>query len=154
MTTPDGLPRPSTNPFSTGVAGPASVATAHHLRATKRDKPWGHELVYAMGTHGYVGKLITVSAGSSLSLQLHRNKDETIHVLSGEALFESGPDADALEPTTLLAGDTVHVPPGVVHRISAVTELVLAEASTADPGWEHDVVRLADDYGRDGTSNP
>ena len=154
MTSPQGAPRPSTNPFQSVAAEAAHVPAAHHLRAARREKPWGHEVVYAMGTHGYVGKLIAVTAGSSLSLQLHRHKDETIHVLSGEALFESGSDKDSLEPTTMLAGDTVHVPPQVVHRITAVTDLMLAEVSTADPGWEHDVVRLADDYGRDGTSNP
>ena len=93
-------------------------------------------------------------AGRSLSLQLHRHKDETITVVSGEALFESGPSAEDLEGTTMLAGDTVHVLPQVLHRITAVTDLLLAEVSTAGPGWEHDVVRIADDYGRDGTSAP
>ncbi|HET7902708.1 MAG TPA: hypothetical protein VFL59_16105 [Candidatus Nanopelagicales bacterium] len=154
MTTPAGVPRPSTNPFQSVSAETAIVPTAHHLRAARREKPWGHELIYAMGTHGYVGKVISVNAGSSLSLQMHRQKDETIHVLSGEALFESGPDALDLEPTTLLAGATVHVPPQVLHRITAITDVLLAEVSTADPGWEHDVVRLADEYGRDGTSTP
>ena len=54
----------------------------------------------------------------------------------------------------MLTGDTVHVPATVVHRITAVTDVVLVEASTAGVGWQHDVVRLADDYGRDGTSAP
>lgn len=154
MSTPPGTPRPSNNPFQSSTAEAAHVPKAHHLRAATVDKPWGHELVYAAGSHGYVGKLISVTAGRSLSLQLHRHKDETIHVLSGEALLETGADAGDLEPTTMLAGDTVHLPPLVIHRITAVTDLVLAEVSTAAPGWEHDVVRLADDYGRDGTSNP
>jgi mannose-6-phosphate isomerase-like protein (cupin superfamily) len=146
--------RPSTNPFLSTTAEAMHVPAAHHLRATTRAKPWGQELIFAAGTHGYVGKLITVMAGRSLSLQLHRSKDETITVVTGEALFESGPAEDDLERTTMLAGDTVHLPPQVLHRITAVTDLLLAEVSTAAPGWEHDVVRLADDYGRDGTSTP
>jgi mannose-6-phosphate isomerase-like protein (cupin superfamily) len=153
MTAPETQPRPSTNPFQASTAEAAHVPAAHHLAAVVREKPWGHELVFAMGTNGYVGKLISVTAGKSLSLQLHRHKDETIHVLSGEVLFESGPDEHDLERTTMLAGDTVHLPPNVVHRITAVTDVRLAEVSTAAPGWEHDVVRLADDYGREGTSN-
>lgn len=154
MTTPETAPRPSTNPFQAAAAEAAHVPTAHHLQAMVREKPWGHELIYALGTNGYVGKLITVTAGASLSLQLHRHKDETIHVVSGEALVEAGADADDLERTTMLPGATVHIPPYVVHRITAITDVLLSEVSTAAPGWEHDVVRLADAYGRDGTSNP
>ena len=153
MTAPETLPRPSTDPFQAATAEAAHAPVAQHLAAVVREKPWGHELVYARGDNGYVGKLISVSAGRSLSLQLHRHKDETIHVLSGEVLFESGPSAHDLERTTMLAGDTVHLPPNAVHRITAVTDVRLAEVSTAAPGWEHDVVRLADDYGREGTSN-
>ena len=67
---------------------------------------------------------------------------------------EAGADPDDLEATSMHAGDTVHLPALVVHRITAVTDVVLAEVSTAAPGWEHDVVRLADAYGRDGTSTP
>jgi mannose-6-phosphate isomerase len=154
MSATPGTPRPSTNPFQSSAAQAAHVPTAHHLRATTVAKPWGHELIYAQGTHGYVGKLLMVKAGGSLSLQLHRTKDETMHVLSGEALLEAGADPDDLEATSMHAGDTVHLPALVVHRITAVTDVVLAEVSTAAPGWEHDVVRLADAYGRDGTSTP
>jgi mannose-6-phosphate isomerase-like protein (cupin superfamily) len=145
--------RPSYNPFQSSVQ-PEPPAEAEHLLATTQAKPWGHELIWADGTHGYVGKTITVLAGKALSLQLHHHKDETITVLSGEMLFECGPSAEAIEPTTMLAGDTVHVPPRTVHRITAVTDVVLIEASTAEPGWRDDVVRLVDDYGREGTASP
>ena len=117
-------------------------------------KPWGHEAIFAAGEHGYVGKLITVTAGGSLSLQYHREKDETIAVVSGVATLEHGPSEDALETTTMRAGDVVHLPAGVLHRISAVEDLLFAEASTAAPGWREDVVRLSDRYGRTGTSRP
>lgn len=152
MTTPHGS-RPSTNPFLRAVVT-AEAPQAEHLAARVQQKPWGHEVLFADGAHGYVGKLIAVRAGASLSLQLHREKDETISVVSGEMVFESGPSEDHLERTTMLAGDTVHVPPTVVHRITAVSDLLLVEASTAGPGWRHDVVRLADEHGREGTSAP
>jgi hypothetical protein len=48
----------------------------------------------------------------------------------------------------------VHLAPGTLHRVSAVTELVIVEASTAAPGWREDVVRFEDRYGRSGTSAP
>ncbi|MBO0830846.1 MAG: cupin domain-containing protein, partial [Actinobacteria bacterium] len=102
----------------------------------------------------YVGKIIHVVAGHELSLQYHREKEETISVLSGAALVEHGPTADALTSQHFGPGDTIHLPPGTVHRIAAITDLTFAEASTAQPGWREDVVRLEDKYGRSGTTAP
>ena len=41
----------------------------------KVEKPWGHELIWAL-TDTYCGKLLFVRAGQSLSLQFHRQKDD------------------------------------------------------------------------------
>ena len=46
----------------------------------------------------------------------------------------------------------VHLPATVVHRITARTTVLFVEASTAALGWQRDVVRLSDDYGRAGTN--
>jgi mannose-6-phosphate isomerase len=145
-------PRPSTTPFDTAAHG-GTVLTARHLAPRTQDKPWGSERIWADGSGGYVGKLLLVDAGRSLSLQWHRTKDETLMVISGEVVFESGSAEDALVPTTMLPGDTVHVPATVLHRLRAVSDSVLAEVSTAGAGWQHDVVRVSDDYGREGTSS-
>jgi len=102
----------------------------------------------------YVGKIIHVTAGNALSLQYHQRKEETSTVLSGAALIEYGPSADALTSQHLGPGDAIHLPPGVLHRITAITDLTFAEASTAQPGWREDVVRLEDKYGRAGTTAP
>jgi mannose-6-phosphate isomerase len=134
---------------------PVPVATRAEIVATAvQDKPWGHEVIFAAGENGYVGKLITVTAGHALSTQYHLEKDETISIVSGEARIDVGPDHDSLECLVLRAGDTIHIPPSVVHRITAVTDVVFAEASTAAPGWREDVVRLVDRFGRTGTSAP
>ncbi|RHA42675.1 cupin domain-containing protein [Cellulomonas rhizosphaerae] len=119
-----------------------------------QDKPWGHEAIFAAGEHGYVGKLIAVSAGHALSLQYHDEKDETLSIVSGEATFEHGRSADRLASRVMRPGDTAHVPALLLHRITALSDLVFAEASTAAPGWRDDVTRLADRYGRDGTRAP
>jgi mannose-6-phosphate isomerase-like protein (cupin superfamily) len=131
-----------------------SPVTARFGAAVRQDKPWGHELLFADGRAGYVGKIIQVAAGESLSLQLHREKEETMLVLSGTALVEYGPDPQHLSRRVLQHGDTLHLPPTTLHRVSAVTELVLVEASTAADGWREDVVRFDDRYGRTGTSAP
>lgn len=108
------------------------------------DKPWGHELIWA-DTELYVGKILHVNAGEALSLQLHRLKDETIYVLSGRVRFESGPSADDLAASELGPGEALRLRPGTVHRMEAIEDSDLLEAST--PHLQ-DVVRLEDRYGR------
>ena len=135
-------------------SGPAVAAQAEVYSAPRQDKPWGHELIFAAVDGKYAGKIIQVNAGHALSLQYHREKDETISVLAGEALFEYGPDSAALTQRRFGPGDTIHLPVGALHRITAITDLTFAEASTAAPGWREDVVRLEDKYGRAGTSAP
>lgn len=118
------------------------------------DKPWGHEEIFAVVEGSYVGKMLHVNAGEALSLQYHHAKDETIAVLSGEAQIDVGADEATLRTVDLPAGSSIHVPPGLLHRVRAVSDAVLVEASTAGPGWREDVVRLEDRYGRDGTNKP
>lgn len=108
------------------------------------EKPWGHELIWAE-TDRYVGKILHVKAGHALSLQYHERKDETIHLLSGTMRFHAGPSADALSEIELPEGQSYRITPGTVHRMEAVTDIDILEASTPDLD---DVVRLEDRYGR------
>jgi mannose-6-phosphate isomerase-like protein (cupin superfamily) len=108
------------------------------------DKPWGYELIWA-DTDRYVGKILHVHAGEALSLQLHRMKDETMYVLGGRVLMELGPSADQLERIELGPGQAMRLPPGTVHRVEALEDSDLLEAST--PHLD-DLVRLEDRYGR------
>lgn len=133
---------------------PAPGPQAEIYRAARQDKPWGHEIIFAAVEGKYAGKIINVTAGHSLSLQYHLKKDETISVLSGAAVIEYGPAADALSSQHFGPGDTIHLPTGTLHRITAITDLSFAESSTAAPGWREDVVRLEDKYGRTGTTAP
>lgn len=118
------------------------------------DKPWGHEEIFAQVEGSYVGKTLHVTGGESLSLQWHHEKDETIAVLSGRVEIDLGPSEDALRAVAVAPGQSVRIPPGVLHRVRAITDSVLVEASTAAPGWQEDVVRLEDRYGRTGTQAP
>ena len=113
-------------------------------KAKRIEKPWGFELLWAE-TEDYVGKLLFVKAGESLSLQYHEKKEETMHVESGVALFEAGPNKDELESFELKAGDSFHLPPGYLHRITAKTDCRIYEVSTP---FLQDVVRMEDRYGR------
>ena len=135
-----------------GPAQPRPQASVY--AAARQDKPWGHEMIFAAQDGKYVGKVIYVTAGRSISLQYHTEKEETISVLSGQALIQHGPVGGQLTEQLFGPGDTIHIPAGVVHRVIAVADVTFAEASTAAPGWREDVVRLEDAYGRSGTTAP
>jgi mannose-6-phosphate isomerase len=135
-------------------AAPMPAREPAALGNARQDKPWGHELIFAAGDDGYVGKVIHVAAGQCLSLQYHVEKTETMHVLSGVGSIELGLVVSQLVERRVVSGDTVHVPAGTLHRISALSDLTFVEASTSAPGWREDVVRLEDRYGRSGTSTP
>lgn len=110
------------------------------------EKPWGYELHWAK-TPQYVGKLLFLRAGESLSLQYHRVKEETIFLESGRMTFQAGPSAESLTDYELGPGDSFHIPPKCVHRMIARTDCRVFEVST--PHLD-DVVRLEDRYGRAG----
>ena len=114
------------------------------------DKPWGHEEIFAV-TDRYVGKILFVRAGESLSLQYHELKEETLRVLDGEMDLSIGSAVEHLETRRLGEGAVFHVAPRTLHRMVAVTDCRLLEVSTPELD---DVVRLEDRYGRAGTSAP
>jgi mannose-6-phosphate isomerase-like protein (cupin superfamily) len=78
------------------------------------EKPWGHELIWAR-TDRYVGKILHIRKGESLSFQYHRRKDETIRVLSGTLDFEYGVEGEPLTCVRLAPGEGWHIPPGLRH---------------------------------------
>ncbi len=120
----------------------------------KVNKPWGYEL-WISGQHPtYAFKEIFIKAGSRTSLQFHDKKKETHLLVSGKAKlhYASSQRTDDietilgevaevdLEPTCL-----IDVKPGKIHRIQAITDIILYEAST--PHLD-DVIRLDDDNNR------
>jgi quercetin dioxygenase-like cupin family protein len=111
---------------------------------TRVDKPWGHEVWWAQ-TDRYAGKLLIVDAGQRLSVQMHREKDETSYLLSGRMLLFQGPSAEELTERTIEPGTSWRNEPGVVHTIEALEDSTVLEVST--PQLD-DVVRLSDRYGR------
>ncbi|HZC30533.1 MAG TPA: cupin domain-containing protein [Gaiellaceae bacterium] len=115
------------------------------------EKPWGWELVWAQ-TEDYVGKILFVAAGESLSLQFHNEKDESWYVQSGRAELELGDAGQGILNTEVVVpGATFRFRPGTVHRVTALEDTTILEVST--PHLD-DVVRLEDRYGRAGTSEP
>ena len=148
------------------------------VEVTTVPKPWGHETIWAK-TDRYVGKILHIKAGHALSVQYHRQKDETVYLLSGVMKYwvQTGttghrPQATGVPSRTagtgetpvasrqaipdltdvhLKVGDSFRITPGTIHYMEAVTDCDVLEVSTPELD---DVVRLKDRYGREGTSAP
>jgi mannose-6-phosphate isomerase-like protein (cupin superfamily) len=118
-------------------------AAARHV-----PKPWGHELIWAH-TDRYVGKVLVIEAGKRLSLQRHEIKDESIYVLAGRLRLFLEDEQGVVQTEELGPGDHRRVATGRIHRYEAIERVELMEVSTPELD---DVVRLEDDYGREGTS--
>ena len=110
----------------------------------KVEKPWGHELIWAK-TKDYVGKILHIKKGHRLSLQYHREKEETILLYSGTMNFVFENEKGVVEEILLNAGEAHHIPTGRKHRMIAVEDCEVFEVSTPQL---NDVVRLEDGYGR------
>jgi mannose-6-phosphate isomerase-like protein (cupin superfamily) len=107
------------------------------------EKPWGHEIPFA-ATEKYIGKILFIKKGHRLSLQYHKQKDETFYCLKGRAslIIENGNMTSVLP---VVPDCSYHVKPMTIHRIEAIEDTTLVEVSTPEA---EDVVRVEDDYGR------
>ena len=110
----------------------------------KTEKPWGYELLYAL-TPQYAGKVIFVKKGFRLSLQYHKEKDESMYLLQGKVLFSVQPPNGKMSETIGETGFCLHLPPMTIHRVEALEDSTFLEVSTPQLS---DVVRLQDDFGR------
>ena len=120
--------------------------------ATQRrvDKPWGNELIWVL-TDRYCGKVITIETGRRLSLQYHDRKDEAIFVLSGRLRLHLEDASGTMTTRDMGAGESAHVPVGRRHRFESLERVELVEVSTPELD---DVIRVEDDFGREGTNAP
>ncbi len=111
------------------------------------EKPWGYELIWAESEF-YIGKVLFLKAGTRSSMQMHRQKDETMFLSSGKVVLEFPDTLDnAAKKMELKEGANIRITPGTKHRINALMDSYIYEVSTP---YMDDVVRFEDDYGRTG----
>lgn len=132
----------------------AGVSVVRNQDLYRVEKPWGHEL-WINGRHpGYCLKEIFITSGTKTSLQYHHFKQETNALFKGTAKlhYRSNEDVpiDDVTPADvsdveLQAPSTISVTPGVLHRLEAVSDILLCEVST--PHLD-DVIRVSDDSQR------
>ena len=120
----------------------------------KVNKPWGYEL-WLNGRHkNYSFKKIFLKKNFRTSLQFHKKKMETNVIFNGtaELSYKKNRYISNLKVTKkdislkkLPSISKIFVKPNTIHRIKALTNLILYEASTPELD---DVIRISDDSDR------
>ena len=116
-----------------------------HLTAYR---PWGTYTVLE-DTPGYKIKRIIVKPGKRLSLQKHYHRNEHWIVVSGSATVTVGQETRLIRPN-----ESTYIKMGEVHRLSNEGKIpvVLIEAQVGEYTGEDDIVRIEDDFSREGNN--
>lgn len=109
------------------------------------EKPWGFELHWVPESAPYMGKLLHINEGYQFSLQAHESKLESWWLASGKAVLIWDDSNGNLVETPLEPRKGYTLSKGQRHRIRAITDCEVIEASMPEGGttW-----RLEDDYSR------
>ncbi len=115
-----------------------------YKRGDSDERPWGRWEVLE-SSYNYCVKKITVTPGSTLSLQLHHHRSEHWIIVAGEAVVTLGE-----QELIKRADDAVYIPVEVKHRIrnDGKENVVFIEIQTGEELDENDIVRFEDKYGR------
>ena len=101
------------------------------------EKKWGGE-IWITNNEQYCQKFLYIKKGWRFSLQYHKNKHETFHLLEGRVYLELQKNPDFSQPAykqenserVLVPGATRVIPPYQIHRASALENSVILETST------------------------
>lgn len=117
----------------------------HNIHLTAH-RPWGTYTVLE-DTPGYKIKRIEVKPGKRLSLQKHFHRNEHWIVVSGTATVTVGDETKLVRPN-----ESTYIKMGEVHRLSneGTIPVVLIEAQVGEYTGEDDIVRIDDDFNREG----
>lgn len=120
-------------------------ARGEYISHSKVYRPWGWYQSLEIGERFQV-KLIGVSPGAKISLQLHQKRAEHWVVVSGKATVTR--DEEIVE---LIENQSTYIPVGVKHRLENQTDdpLTIVEIQSGSYLGEDDIERFDDQYGRD-----
>ena len=127
------------------VAEIRKTTQLHNIHLTGH-RPWGSYTVLE-DTLGYKIKRIEVKPGKRLSLQKHFHRNEHWIVVSGSAIVTIDEKVFTLNPN-----ESTYIKAGQVHRLEnqGRLPLVIIEAQVGEYTGEDDIVRLDDDFKREG----
>lgn len=116
-----------------------------HIHRTAH-RPWGTYTVLE-DTPGYKIKRIMVKPGKRLSLQKHFHRNEHWIVLSGTATVTVGEKTFSVHPN-----ESTYIKAGEVHRLANLGKipLTIIETQVGEYTGEDDIVRIEDDFNREG----
>jgi mannose-6-phosphate isomerase-like protein (cupin superfamily) len=113
--------------------------------AKRVEKPWGYEIHLAPEGAHYMAKIMHINEGKRQSLQVHDQKSETWCVLRGRVAVLLENAQGELEQIELEPDKGYTNQPGQRHRLVALTDCDVFEASIPEMGT---TIRLEDDYRR------
>jgi len=111
-------------------------------------RPWGSYTILEEQP-AFKIKRITVNPGVQLSLQMHHHRSEHWVVVKGTARVTRGEDV-----FLVLENESTYIPCGEKHRLEnpGVIPLELIEVQNGSYLGEGDIIRIDDDFGREGTN--
>lgn len=127
------------NVFWQSVDSIKDLETVKSEYANKEDKPWGYEKII-IHTDKYLTKELYIMKNEGTSHHKHSEKDETMHVTSGEVVIRFDD-----KEINLKRNDTARIKPNTPHTILALENTILQEYST--PHLD-DTIRIKDRYRR------
>ena len=113
-----------------GFPDPRSEYLKKTTSSDYRDKYWG--TIESIVSKDYAGKRMLVKKGGQASFEYHCKKIEGYYIHSGRLLlrFRAGRGEDRF--FELEAGQTVFIPPGLMHQRGGLEDTVIIEISTRD----------------------
>jgi mannose-1-phosphate guanylyltransferase len=116
-----------------------------HIHRTAH-RPWGTYTVLE-DTPGYKIKRIMVKPNKRLSLQKHFHRNEHWIVLSGTATVTVGDKTFMVHPN-----ESTYIKAGEIHRLANLGKipLTIIETQVGEYTGEDDIVRIEDDFNREG----
>lgn len=91
-------------------------------------KDWGIETVVAELPFGIM-KVMVMRAGAGGNLQHHEAKHEAFHLLEGRVHVDYVDEDDNLIRVEMTREQTFLIPPGAIHRVTAIEDSLMVELS-------------------------
>ena len=112
----------------------------------KEVRPWGNFERFTLNEQTTV-KIVTVNPGEAISLQTHANRDEFWRVIEGGGTIRINDTEHAAK-----VGESYFSKRGSLHRVEGGPAGLMFLEIAFGTFDEHDITRLEDKYGRQGTA--
>jgi mannose-6-phosphate isomerase-like protein (cupin superfamily) len=109
-------------------------------------RPWGGFIKF-IDNQPCTVKILQIKKRESLSLQIHRLRDEFWYLVSGKIKVTIGKSLKSLKKKTLKEGEHIFLPRKSPHRAQGLEDSKILEISTGK-FKEKDEVRIEDKYNR------